>query len=161
MRLFVASLTPRLSAALALVTATATGPIACGQDLPLAPGCVLRFASVEEGAKAITVRDDFIRDMSPFDRQVLVRTDREVSEPELLNFFAQHVLPWTPGDIERLTPVVADISKKLATWKLALPPVVLLVKTDGQECAGAAYCRGAVIVLPTRILADRVRLQSV
>jgi len=161
MKWFGRSFAPRLSATLALATATASGPTACCQDLPLAPGCLLRFASVEEGVKAVTVRDDFIRDMSPFDRQVLVRTDRPVSEAELLSFFAQHVLPWAPADIERLKPLVADVSKKLATWKLALPGVVLLVKTDGQECAGAAYCRGAVIVLPTRMLADRSRLQSV
>jgi hypothetical protein len=161
MNLLGGSLTPRLSAMLALVTTTASGLAACGQDLPLAPGCVLRFASVEEGAKAITVRDDFIRDMSPFDRQVLMRTDRQVSEADFLSFFAQHVLPWAPGDVERLAPVVAGLSKKLANWKLALPPVVLLVKTDGQECAGAAYCRGAVIVLPTRMLADTARLMSV
>jgi len=145
MKWFGRSFAPRLSATLALATATASGPTACCQDLPLAPGCLLRFASVEEGVKAVTVRDDFIRDMSPFDRQVLVRTDRPVSEAELLSFFAQHVLPWAPADIERLKPLVADVSKKLATWKLALPGVVLLVKTDGQECAGAAYCRGAVV----------------
>lgn len=121
-------------------------------DIPLGADTVARFADVADGVRALTVRDDFIQNLSPFDRQVLVRTDRDVSEAEFLEFVSRHVLPWTAAEIDQLTPLLADLAKKLAPWKLALPGVVLLVKTDGQECAHAAYCRGAAIVLPLRIL---------
>ena len=121
-------------------------------DIPLTQDTVVRFAEVNEGIQALTVRDDFIGALSPFDRQVRLKTDRDVSTDELLAFIPPHVLPWTSGDVERLTPLVESLAKKLAAWKLHLPSVVLLVKTDGQEDANAAYCRGAAIVLPTRMI---------
>jgi hypothetical protein len=137
---------------LALLTACGGWPIGVAAEVPLSERTVARFATVEEGIGALTVRDDFMRAMSPFDRQVLLKTDREVSEPEYLQFLSRHVLAWTQADVDQLAPLLAELSAKLAPWKLALPPLVLLVKTDGQEGAEAAYCRGPAIVLPPRIL---------
>ncbi len=121
-------------------------------DIPLTQDTVVRFAGVNEGIDALTVRDDFINAMSPFDRQVRLKTDRDISTEELLAFIPRHVLPWTSDEVDRLTPLVESLAKKLPAWKLHLPSVVLLVKTDGQEDANAAYCRGAAIVLPTRMI---------
>lgn len=124
-------------------------------DIPLTDRTVLRFADVREGIEALTKRDDFIASLSPFDRQVRLKTDRDVSEQELLQYIPQHVLPWTQSDRTLLTPIVESMAKKLAHWNLNLPPVLLLVKTDGQEDSRAAYCRGAAIVLPANMLANK------
>jgi hypothetical protein len=124
-------------------------------EVRLTEGTILRFADVREGAQALTRRDDYIRQLSPFDRQVRLKTDRDVSEEELLAFVARNVLPWSENDIARLTALVEELAVKLAAWKLKLPPVVLLVKTTGQEEGGAAYCRGAAIVLPGSMVDNR------
>lgn len=121
-------------------------------DLPLGEGSVIRFADVRQGAEALTAHDDYIRQMSPFDRQVRLQTDRDVSEQEFLAFTAGHVLPWQEPEIRKLTPLLESLSKKLAPWKLKFPSVVLLVKTSGREEAGAAYCRGSAISLPQNMI---------
>lgn len=125
-------------------------------DVELGEHTVLRFADVREGIEAITVRDDYIRQMSPFDRQVRLKTDRAVSEDELIDFISQHVRPWSGEEIAKLLPRLTALAKKLKPWKLALPPVVLLVKTDGREEGGAAYCRGAAIVLPQNMVDGKI-----
>jgi hypothetical protein len=124
-------------------------------DIQLGEHSVLRFAGVREGAEALTRRDEYIAQLSPFDRQVRMRTDRAVSEGELLAFIAGNVVPWQPAEIEMLTPLLKAMGEKVAPWKLKLPPVVLLVKTTGREEADAAYCRGAAIVLPQTMVANR------
>jgi len=128
------------------------GGTAAAVDVPLTGETVVRFASVEEGAAVLAQRDDYIRNLSPFDRQVRPRTDRDVSEQEFVAFLAGHARPWTEAEIARFTPMLADLGAKLAPWKLKLPPVILLVKTSGQEEGGAAYCRGAAIVLPQTMI---------
>ncbi len=135
-----------------LMVFTASSPAWAATDIPLGPGSVLRFADVPQGVAAITARDDYIRQLSPFDRQVRPRTDADVSEAEFLEFLGKHVLPWTQADIQKLTPLWTDVARKIAPWKLPLPPVVLLVKTNGREEGAAAYCRGPVIVLPKNMI---------
>ena len=123
-----------------------------GAEVRLTTQTTVRFAEPREGVEALTRRDEYLRQMSPFDRQVRLKTDRNVSEPELLAFLSQHVLAWNAEEIEKLRPLLEELGRKLTAWKLPLPPVVLLVKTDGQEEGGAAYCRGAAIVLPQRMI---------
>lgn len=131
-------------------------------EIPFVPGTVVRFADVDEGVRALTKRDDYISRLSPFDRQVRPRTDRDVSEDEFLAFAGQHVAPWTEAEIMKLTPLVQELAKKAAPWKLPLPRVVLLVKTTGREEGRAAYCRGAAIVLPQNMVDGPARkLQSI
>jgi hypothetical protein len=128
---------------------------ALAAEVRLTEGTVVRFADVREGVEAITRRDDYIRQLSPFDRQVRPKTDRDVSQEEFLAFLASHVRPWTTDEVARLTPLLQALGEKLAPWKLKLPPIVLLLKTSGNEEAGAAYCRGAAIVLPQTMIDNR------
>jgi hypothetical protein len=121
-------------------------------EVPLKDGTVARFADVREGIEAITKRDDYIQQLSPFDRQVRLQTARDVSEQELLDFMAKNVVPWSPAEVDKLAPLVAELADKIKPWKLNVPPVVLLVKTTGQEEGRAAYCRGPAIVLPQNMV---------
>ncbi len=122
-------------------------------ELPLTDGSVLRFAEIDEGAQALAKRDDYILQLSPFDRQVRLRAERAVSPDEFAAFAASHVRSWRADEIEKLTPLVAQLRQKLQPWKLPLPERVLLVKTSGREESGAAYCRGPAIVLPEAMVA--------
>ena len=144
-------------AGLSLTAALLCGPAASAlaTEVALTENTVVRFADVREGAAALARRDDYIAQLSPFDRQVRLKTDRDVSEEEFLAFVSGHVRPWSVDEITRLTPLLEDLGKKLRPWKLPLPPVILLVKTSGLEEGGAAYCRGAAIVLPQNMLDNR------
>jgi hypothetical protein len=138
------------------------GAAEIASDFPLGETTVVRFADVRQGVSALVRRDDYIRHLSPFDRQVRLKTDRDVSEGELLAFLSQHVLPWEENDIRKLTPLIAALEAKLRPWKLPLPPVVLLVKASGREESGAAYCRGSAIVLPQNMIdGSREHLEKV
>jgi hypothetical protein len=144
------------------VAAVCASTVLAGTEIPLGPGTVVRFADVAEGVAALTRRDDYIQRLSPFDRQVRPRTDRDVSTEELLAFIGRNVAPWSDAEIQKLTPLVEELAKKAAPWKLPLPPVVLLVKTTGLEEGRAAYCRGPAIVLPQNMIDGPVgRLHSI
>jgi hypothetical protein len=125
-------------------------------EVKLTDATIVRFADVPEGIQAVTRRDDYIRALGPFDRQVRLKTDRPVSEDELLAFVGQNVRPWSDAEIARLAQLVGQLAARLAPWKLKLPPLVLLVKTTGREEGGAAYCRGAAIVLPQNLIDGRL-----
>jgi hypothetical protein len=131
---------------------------ALGDDPAPTKNTLIRFADVREGVRALTRHDEYIKQMSPFDRQVRLQTDREVSDQELLAFIGQHVIPWTDDDIQLLTPVLTAMAKKLEPWTLNLPPDVLLVKTTGREEGRAAYCRGAAIVVPENMIGLNTKL---
>ncbi len=129
--------------------------LAVAVDVPLTDGTLVRFADVREGAAALARRDDYLDRLSPFDRQVRLKTDRDVSPDEFAAFVSSHVRPWTDEEIARLTTLLEELAGKLRPWKLKLPPVILLIKTTGQEEGGAAYCRGAAIVLPQNMVDNR------
>ena len=60
------------------------------------------FATVAEGRKALGRRDDFINQLSPFDRSARLKTDREVSKSELLDFVKQQLLGWTEAEKKQM-----------------------------------------------------------
>jgi len=117
-------------------------------EFPLHGDSVVRFADVDEGIRTLTERDRFVASFSPFDRQVRVRSDKEVPEDVYLEFVGKQVVAWEAEQIEKLSPIVATVRRKLAPFKLDFPPAVLLVQTTGREESGAAYCRGNAVVLP-------------
>ena len=53
------------------------------------------FATVDEGKQVLTAQDDFIRRMSPFDRTARMKTDKDISEKDYLEFVGKNVLAWT------------------------------------------------------------------
>lgn len=130
-------------------------------DFPLDGQHVWRLADLETAKKTLTTRDRFIAALSPFDRQSRLKVGREVGEAEFLEFVAAQVLEWTATDAKVLAEVTSTIRDKLAPWRLPLPDAVLLIKTTGHEEGQAAYCRGAAVVLPERIVSGpRERLRK-
>lgn len=121
-------------------------------EIPLAPGAALQFASVAQGQAVLGASDEYTRAMSAFDRAVRMRTRQPTTERQFLEFAAGHARPWTAAEMQSVRTAAAAAQAKLTPWRLAFPPVVLLVKTSGQEEGGAAYCRAGAIVLPERML---------
>ena len=138
-------MTRRLAGAL-LVVALAWAP-AGGQGAPLT------FASVEQGQDLLGREDDFVAEMSPFDRAARLRTDQAVSTEQLLAHVRRQILPWEAAEQERIARAMRVIEPALATLAVAVPDPLYLVKTTGAEDADTAYTRGRAIVLPRRMLA--------
>lgn len=113
-----------------------------------APSISLHFASLEEGREILRTRDGFIRRLSPFDRAARLKTDREVSETEFLNFVAGKVIEWDSADRGRVEQAFDRIRPALGEYPLNWPESVHFVHTTGEEEGGAAYTRGKAVVLP-------------
>ena len=113
-----------------------------------APSISLHFASPEEGREILRTRDGFIRRLSPFDRAARLKTDREVSETEFLNFVAGKVIEWNSADRGRVEQAFDRIHPALGEFPLNWPASVHFVHTTGEEEGGAAYTRGKAVVLP-------------
>lgn len=119
---------------------------------PLGGGSVLQPASVEEGAAVLGAEDDFTRRMSPFDRQARLRAAAAVSGAEHRAFAARAVLPWTDAERARIGAAIDGLAPRFEALGARFPQRVLLVKTSGDEEAGAAYTRGAAVMLPQGVL---------
>lgn len=113
-----------------------------------APAPGIRFASVQEGREILRTRDGFVRRLSPFDRAARLKTDREVSEPEFLNFVSGKVIAWSGADRERVEQAIERVLPALGEFPVSWPESVLFVHTTGEEEGGAAYTRGKAIILP-------------
>lgn len=113
-----------------------------------APSPGIRFASLQEGREILRTRDGFVRRLSPFDRAARLKTDREVCEPEFLNFVAGKVIAWGSADRERVEQAFERVRPALGEFPLNWPESVLFVHTTGEEEGGAAYTRGKAVILP-------------
>ena len=124
---------------------------ATGNDLAVA------FATVSEGRNILTTRDDFIERLSPFDRAARMKTDREVSEKEFLEFVGQSVLAWTESEQKKLAAALEATQPALKALSLPFPKKIYMIKTSGKEEGGAAYTRANAIVFPVNMLAGNTR----
>lgn len=114
----------------------------------LGPGTRVEFATAAEGARLLSTRDDFVDEMSPFDRGARLKTDRDVTEAEYLAFAGKQARDWTAAEKARLEEILGAFREKTSRLNLPLPPAVFFIKTTGHEEGMAAYCRGASVILP-------------
>ena len=106
------------------------------------------YASIAQGKQILTSRDDFVHRMSPFDRAARIKTDRDVSEANYLEFVGKNVLEWNDSEKEKVTSAFQGIQAKLEALSLPFPKQVFIIKTTGNEEGGAAYTRANAIVFP-------------
>jgi hypothetical protein len=121
-------------------------------DVPLTENSVVRFVSTEEGRQILAADDAFTASLSRFDLQCRLKTDKPVTLADWKAFAAQHVRPWEAPDVATVTASLERLTRRLARFRLPLPPVIRLIRTTGDEEAGAAYTRGNTIILPSKVL---------
>jgi hypothetical protein len=126
-------------------------PCRASADIPLGSAKV-HFASQSEGTQILIAKDDFIQRLSRFDRSARMKTDKAVSEDELLEFIGRNVVDWTKDEMQTVQAAIEAIQPLLRDLPLSLPPTVQLIKTTGAEEGNAAYTRAAAIVLPKSAL---------
>jgi hypothetical protein len=112
----------------------------------------LVFASAKEGAQILTTRDDFVTRLSAFDRSARMKTAKEVSERDYLDFVAANVLGWTDAEQVKLQAAMDGVRAKMEPLGLPFSESVHVVKTTGKEEGNAAYTRGDAVVFPAREL---------
>jgi hypothetical protein len=128
-------------------------------DLQLG-GAKVHFASASEGSQTLKSRDDFIQRLSPFDRSARMKVARVVTEDEYLAFVETNVTDWSPGQIEVVSKAIGALRPQVSAFSLSLPATIQLIQTTGSEEGGAAYTRGAAIILTKDELAkDEATLQ--
>jgi hypothetical protein len=113
----------------------------------------VHFASQSEGRQILVAKDDFIQRLSPFDRSARMKTNKAVSEAELLEFIRTNVVDWPKGEMQTVQAAIEAIQPLLRDRPLPLPPTVQFIKTTGAEEGNAAYTRATAIVLPKSELA--------
>jgi hypothetical protein len=123
-------------------------PTSEAEEIRIADGSVAVLASVEDGRKVLESSDEFIQALGPLERQILLGTDDPVTHEDYAAFAGKQVLPWKPGEKERLREALRSVEEMIGGLDLPLPPAVQVVKTTGRESWGAAYTRGSAIVLP-------------
>jgi hypothetical protein len=134
---------------LPLITLLVAAAIASAQPSNLPP---ISFATVAEGRSLLTTRDDFIVRLSPFDRAARMKTNRDVLEPEFLEFVGKNVLEWTPDETAAVQSAWTSLTPKLRELALPFPKTILFIKTTGAEEGGAEYTRANAIILPQSAL---------
>lgn len=129
---------------------------------PLTSSTSIEFVSANHGSELLRQRDDFIRNLSPLDRQLRLESADDVSTDAYVTFVAEQTLDFTDQELKKIHPLVEAISQQLSTFDIQLPKTIAIVKTNGKDEGGAAYCRGSsTIVLPLKILnAPAARLQA-
>jgi hypothetical protein len=123
-------------------------PICGAADVRIGSNSIIHFASVNEGQKILTVRDEFVRHLSPFDRSSRLKTDKPVSEGEYLAFVGKNVVEWTTEETQGVEAALNKLQPLLQEWRLAFPATIQLIKTTGAEEGNAAYTRGNAIMIP-------------
>lgn len=117
---------------------------AAGQDIS--------FASVEDARQILSAQDDYVARLSPFDRAVRMRTERDVLEREYLDFLAAAALPWTDAEQKAVLAAWREVLPNAQRLGLPVPARVVLVKSSGREESDAPHTRANAIVLPAAFL---------
>jgi hypothetical protein len=131
---------------LILLLASWLTPAVFAEGMKLGTNTVVSFASVEAGRKILTNRDDFVAALSPFDRAARLKTDREVSEKDFLEFVGQNVMPWLPEETNKIAGIFQTLGRKLSAWNLPFPSTILFIKTSGREEGNASYTRQNAVI---------------
>jgi len=107
------------------------------------------FETAQGARNHLRTNDIYLQNMSPFDRSARLKTSRDVSHSEYLDFISLQTLDWNENEIQRITGIMVNIGRSLSDYNMSFPDKIIFIKTTGLEEGNAAYCRGNnIIVLP-------------
>ena len=134
-------------------TVVKIGSTCCGDSFRINDHTVALFVPAETGQKLLGMPDDFMRSLSPLERQLRLQSSDPISQDEFQEFAAKQAIEWKQNEIAMVKSILKDFSKLTSDLRLPLPTQVQFVRTTGKEEGGAAYCRGTAVVIPTQLLA--------
>jgi WD40 repeat protein len=115
-----------------------------GVDVPLHPGTVVRFASLEEGQQILGSVDDYVRNMSPFERQAILKSQNPVTEEGFLLFASKQVAEWDEEQISDATVKIKRVASMLEKLDLNLPEVIYLIQTPRSSYSDYSTRQNAI-----------------
>jgi hypothetical protein len=124
-----------------------TDPSGAGDQIFIGNSGIV-FLSANEAAETLAEEDEYIKGLSRFDYASKMKLAKQADYNERLEFYNDACLDWEPGDIERVAAAIQSFNAKISKLNLNLPPVISLIKTNGNEEGGAAYTRGVSIAFP-------------
>jgi len=128
--------------------------LAAGKALDAAEfGLRFDFATVDQARLVLGRRDEFIEQMSPFDRKVRLQSATDLGSAAVLSLAADQVLPWEESEKKLILQATEQLIPKLTELGIGWEDSVLLIKTTGKEESSAAYTRSNAIVFPRQKLA--------
>ncbi|MDG2384921.1 MAG: hypothetical protein P8N76_24840 [Pirellulaceae bacterium] len=127
-------------------------PAAEEAAISIHPQVNLSFADRQTAKQSLGQTDRFIRNLSPFDRQIRLQASDPISEAQFLDFVQAQALDWTLAEESQLRQVLKELQPLLLGFKKVWPPEIQLLLTTGREEANAPHCREAAIVLPRSVL---------
>lgn len=131
----------------------AAGAAAQPADFVLQDGVVIHPASVAEGRRILTADDRFTTQLSRFDLES--RLGKLGADRDDFNAMVERsVLQWQPDVWAKVQASLEVVRGWLQMQQLtpAFPPRIAFICTNGSEEGGAAYCRGAAVILPQRVV---------
>lgn len=117
------------------------------------------FASVEQGAAALSADDEFMAVVTAADIAIRVRRAGAAKE-ELRQVYAEAPRAWTSAETARLSAMLTRHAARLDQLARWLPPSVLLIKSSGAADTGLPHTRGAAINLGVALPDDDAELDS-
>lgn len=109
---------------------------------------LFEFATAKQGSDVLGREDEYVKQMSLFDRQVRMQSVEDPGRDAYLGFAAQAARDWPKDAKDSIANALGDISERLGELKMPTIEKILIVHTDGSEEAGAAYTRSNAIILP-------------
>lgn len=122
--------------------------LTCYAQMTLGDGATVVFATAAQGKAILGNRDDFVARTSPFDRAARLKTDKDISEKDFLEFVGKNTLEWTDAEKRKILSAIEGLQTELKALSLPFPNKVFMIKTTGNEEGNAAYTRTNAIVLP-------------
>ena len=116
----------------------------------------ITFSDKPKASKLLSINDEFITELSSFDRSSRLKTNSEVTREEFLGFVSKQVKTWTEDEIREIEEIVGNINEKLDEYSLHFPKEINLIKTTGKEEGNAAYCRSNSIIIP-QLMVDAIK----
>lgn len=119
------------------------------------------FASEEKAREILTTHDEFVKNMSPVDRQLRLQANRPVDLEEYLKFVEEQATEFRAPEIAEITAILASLRPQLRTYQGSWPDTVTFVRTTGREENKAPHCRGNAIILPASRLGSPEPLRQI
>jgi len=112
------------------------------------PGTEVRFASLEAGQAVLTAQDEWMAATSDFQRRAVTGSAQPVTLEDFKRWNGAAVRPWRDEQRTRWLAALRELAPAFTTLRIPLPPMVLLIATNGQESSGAPYTRANAVALP-------------
>jgi hypothetical protein len=147
-----------ISASLAALAGCAPWPreAADADDASMAyAGRQLRFASLAEGQRVLGADDDWLPATGGFQRRAMMKAVPPVTLAQFRQWNIDAVQPWQSAQRQRWQAAAQAIEARVRGLRLPLPPLTLIVQSNGQESAGMPYTRANAIVITTLGAAPR------